>query len=174
MGFPNGSEGKESAFNEEIPGSIPWLGISPGEGNGYPLQYSCMENSVDRGASRAKSKGSQRVGHDWNDFTHMHSHMHEWIEVIMHWSKPIELLKSNPTTGHIPWQNHHSKRHMYPNVHYSTIYNIYKHCKYLQFTATNLFPSTEKIVYVVHIHSGILLSLKKGMNLSQLNWNGWT
>ena len=50
MGFPGGSDGKESACNEENPGSIPGLGRSPGEGNGYPLQYSCLENSMDRGA----------------------------------------------------------------------------------------------------------------------------
>ena len=40
MGFPSGSAGKESACNAGDPGSIPGLGRSPGEGNGYPLQYS--------------------------------------------------------------------------------------------------------------------------------------
>ena len=45
-----GSDGKESACNAGDPGSIPGLGRSPGEGNGYPLQYSCLENSKDRGA----------------------------------------------------------------------------------------------------------------------------
>ena len=49
-GFPCGSDSKESASNVEDPGSIPKLGRSPGEGNGYPLQYSCLENSMDRGA----------------------------------------------------------------------------------------------------------------------------
>ena len=44
------SDDKESACNAGEPGSIPGLGRSPGEANGYPLQYSCMENSVDRGA----------------------------------------------------------------------------------------------------------------------------
>ena len=48
-------------------GSIPGLGRSPGEGNDYPLQSSCLENPMDRGAWRAKSTGSQRVGHDWSD-----------------------------------------------------------------------------------------------------------
>ena len=42
-----GSDGKASACNAEDPGSIPGLGRSPGEGNGDPLQYSCLENSVD-------------------------------------------------------------------------------------------------------------------------------
>ena len=46
---PGGSDSKESACNAGDPGSIPELGRSPGEGNGYPLQYSCLENFVDRG-----------------------------------------------------------------------------------------------------------------------------
>ena len=44
LGFPVGSDGKESACNAENPGSISGLGRSPGEGNGNPLQYSCLEN----------------------------------------------------------------------------------------------------------------------------------
>ena len=47
MGFPDGSVGKGSACNEGDPGSIPGLGRSLGEGNGYPLQYSGLENSMD-------------------------------------------------------------------------------------------------------------------------------
>ena len=47
-GFPCGSAGKESACNERDLGSIPGLGRSPGEGKGYPLQYSGLENSMDR------------------------------------------------------------------------------------------------------------------------------
>ena len=47
--FPDGSEGKESARKAGDPGSIPGLGRSPGEGNGNPFQYSCLENSMDRG-----------------------------------------------------------------------------------------------------------------------------
>ena len=49
-GFPGGSDGKASACNAGDLGSIPALGSSPGEGNGNPLQYSCLENSIDRGA----------------------------------------------------------------------------------------------------------------------------
>ena len=48
--FPGGSDGKASAYNAGDPGSIPGLGRSPGEGNGNPLQYSCLENPIDRGA----------------------------------------------------------------------------------------------------------------------------
>ena len=49
-GFPGGSDGKASACNAGDPGSIPGLGRSPGEGNGNPLQYCCLENPMDGGA----------------------------------------------------------------------------------------------------------------------------
>ena len=64
MGYPGGSERKEYAYNEGDPGSIPGLRRSPGEGNAYPLQYSYLENSMNRGAWPATSMGSQRVRHD--------------------------------------------------------------------------------------------------------------
>ena len=48
--FPGGSDGKVSAYNAGDPGSIPGLGRSSGEGNGNPLQYSCLENPMDGGA----------------------------------------------------------------------------------------------------------------------------
>ena len=50
MRFPGGSDGKESACKAGDPGSIPGWGRSPGEGNGNPLQYSSLENPMDRGA----------------------------------------------------------------------------------------------------------------------------
>ena len=50
LSFPGGSDGKESACNAEDPGSIPGLGKSPGKGNGNPLQYACLESSLDREA----------------------------------------------------------------------------------------------------------------------------
>ena len=49
-GFPGGSDGKESACNVGDLGLVPGLGRAPGEGNGNTLQYSCLENSLDRGA----------------------------------------------------------------------------------------------------------------------------
>ena len=57
----SGSDGKESACNAGDLGSIPGPGRSPGGGNGNPLQYSCLENSMDRGAWRATVHRSQRV-----------------------------------------------------------------------------------------------------------------
>ena len=52
-GFPSGSDGKESACNARDPGSIPGLERSPGEVNGNPLQYSCLENSMRRRVRQA-------------------------------------------------------------------------------------------------------------------------
>ena len=56
-GFPGVSYGKESAFNAGNPFLIPALRTSPGEGNGNPLQYSCLENSMDRGAWKTTVHG---------------------------------------------------------------------------------------------------------------------
>ena len=57
MGFPCGSAGKESAYSAGDLGSISRLGRSPGEGNGNPLQYSCLENSMVREAWWATVQG---------------------------------------------------------------------------------------------------------------------
>ena len=59
-----GSDGKESSCNEEDPGSTAGLEWSPGEGKGYPLQYSCLENPMDRGAGQATVHRVARVRHD--------------------------------------------------------------------------------------------------------------
>ena len=66
MGIPGGSEGKESVCNAGGPSLIPALGRYPKEGNGNPLQYSCLENPVARGAwgCRQRSMGLQRVRDD--------------------------------------------------------------------------------------------------------------
>ena len=56
LGFAGGSDGKESACNEDL-GLVPGLGRSPGEGHSNPLQYSCQENPMDRGAWRATVQG---------------------------------------------------------------------------------------------------------------------
>ena len=64
LSFPGGSDDKESACNARDLGSIPGSGRSPGEGNGNPFQYSCLENIMGKGACWATSVGSQRVRHD--------------------------------------------------------------------------------------------------------------
>ena len=64
-GLPWRLGGKDAACNAGDVCSIPGSGRSPGGGNGNPLQYSCMRNSIDRGACRLQSMGSQRVRHHW-------------------------------------------------------------------------------------------------------------
>ena len=60
MGFPGDSDSKESPCNVEDPGSIPGLGRSPGGGYGNPLQYSCLDNPMDRGAWQATTHGATK------------------------------------------------------------------------------------------------------------------
>ena len=65
MDFPGGSSGRAFAYNARDQGSIPRSGRFPGEGNGNPLQYSCLENPMDREAWQATVRGgSQRAGHN--------------------------------------------------------------------------------------------------------------
>ena len=65
---PGGSDSKASACNVGDLGSIPGLGRSPGEGNGNPLQYSCLENSMDGGAWWATVHGVTKSGTQLSDF----------------------------------------------------------------------------------------------------------
>ena len=67
--FPGGSDGKQSAFYAGDPGSIPGLGRSSGEGNGNPIQYSCLENPMDRGAWSATAHGVAKSLIRLSDFT---------------------------------------------------------------------------------------------------------
>ena len=65
LAFSGGSDSKESTYNAGDLALILGSGRSPGEGNGYPLQYSCLENSIDREEPGGlQSMGSQRVGHN--------------------------------------------------------------------------------------------------------------
>ena len=61
MDFPGGPDGKKSACNTRDPVPIPGSGSSPGEENGNPLQYSCLEKSMDRGAWQVQSMMSQSI-----------------------------------------------------------------------------------------------------------------
>ena len=60
-GKPGDSDGKDSACNLGDPGSIPGSGRSLGEGNGNPLQYSCLDNSMDRGSGQATVHGIEEL-----------------------------------------------------------------------------------------------------------------
>ena len=75
LGFPGGSDGKESACNAGDLGSISVLGRSPGEGNGNPLQYSCLEKSMDRGAWQFAVHGvAKSLTHTPTHPHHTHTH----------------------------------------------------------------------------------------------------
>ena len=65
-GFPGGSDGKEYAYNAGDLGSIPGSGRSPGEGNGNPIQYSCLENPMDGGDWQATVLG---VAKSWTQLS---------------------------------------------------------------------------------------------------------
>ena len=71
FGWDFGSDHKESACNAGDLGSITGLGRSPGEGNGYPHQYSCLENSMDRGAWQATVHG---IAKSWTQLSNLHFH----------------------------------------------------------------------------------------------------
>ena len=69
---PGGSDGKASAYNVGDPGSVPGLGRSRGEGNGTPLQYSCLENPMDGGAWWAAVHGVTKSRPRLSAFTSLH------------------------------------------------------------------------------------------------------
>ena len=70
MGFPGGSDVKESACNAGDLAFIPGSVRSPGRGHGNLLQYSCLENPMDREAWQAMVHWVARAGHDWSDLAH--------------------------------------------------------------------------------------------------------
>ena len=79
MGFPGGSDGKMSDCNAGDPGSIPGSGITPGGRNGNPLQYSCLENAMDRGAWWATVHEVAKSRTQLSDFTSLHFNENEAI-----------------------------------------------------------------------------------------------
>ena len=125
--FPGGSDSKASAYNTGDLGSIPGSGRSPGEGNGKPLQYSCMENPMDRGAWRATGHGVTKSQTRLNDFTHsllhfLHckrlfycwatgeAHVVVGLPYTTYWrqtppsSNPSGQYQLKPTDSICPWQ----------------------------------------------------------------------
>ena len=77
-GFPAGSEVKASACKAGDPGSIPGSGRSPGEGNGNPLQYSCLENPMDGGAWWATVHGVTKSRTRLSNFTSL-----MWTRILL-------------------------------------------------------------------------------------------
>ena len=84
LGFPGGSDSEESAWNAGDPGSIPGWGRFPREGNGNPLQYSCLENSVDREAWRTTVHGVA-MSHKALEGTCFRGMILFWVESSWHY-----------------------------------------------------------------------------------------
>ena len=103
MGFPGGSDGKESTCNAGDMSSIPELGNSPGGGHGNPLQYSCLKNPHgQRSLAGCSPKNRKKIGHEW---THKHGTIPEdiWSHQIpeSHWELPgCSCYKSGWIPGH--------------------------------------------------------------------------
>ena len=77
--FPGGSDGKASVYNVGDLGLIPGLGRVPGEGNGNPLQYYCLENPMDRGAWQSSVYGVAKSRTRLSDFTSLHIGNHKFV-----------------------------------------------------------------------------------------------
>ena len=84
LGFFHSSDCKESACNAGDQGVIPGLRRSPGEGNGNPFQYSCLENPMDRGAwwGMCTVHGVARFGHDLRDQTTTTKHLKNYMNPL--------------------------------------------------------------------------------------------
>ena len=98
LGFPGGSDGKESTYTVGDLGLIPGLGRSPGEGKGHSLQYSCLENSMDYIYSPWAAKSQTQL----SDF-----HFHFWASLVAQMVKNLptmQRLEFNPWAGKIPWR----------------------------------------------------------------------
>ena len=94
-----GSEGKESACNAEDPSSIPGSQISPGEGNGNPVQYSCLENSMDRGVWQATIHGVTKSRKQLsNQHFHFHCSMEKNIKSIFSYTHTQIYISLQVTT----------------------------------------------------------------------------
>ena len=96
MGFLDGSEGKEPAFNAGDPGLIPRLRRFPGEGNGYPLQYSCLGSFMDS----AVWQGCISRGHKASDMTFTFTPFHKKAQIctlktIRYWWRKLKMIKTN-------------------------------------------------------------------------------
>ena len=110
-GFPGGSEDKASACNVGDLGSISGLGRSPGKGNGNPLQYSCLENSMDRGAWRATVHGIAESQTRLSDFTHT-PEAKSWLiwkdpDVGKDWRQEEKGTTEDEMVGWHHWLNGH-------------------------------------------------------------------
>ena len=99
-GFPSGSNGKEPACNVGDLGSIPEWGRSPGEGHDNPLQYSCLENPMDRGTWQATIHGAAK---SQTQLSNIHSHTHSHNLRLPRWPSGKESAYQYRGHGFSPW-----------------------------------------------------------------------
>ena len=109
LGFPRWLSGRESACQAGDTGSIPWSGRSPGEGNGNPLQYSCLENPKDRGAWRAIVHRGHRDSDTTKETYHTYIHIHiapvVWsLRRVQHFCDATDLALQAPLSVGFPRQ----------------------------------------------------------------------
>ena len=111
IGFPGGSVGKDSAWNAGDLGSIPGSGRSPGKGHVNSLQYSCLENSMNRSAWWATVHGVTKTWTNWVTNTTTTYHINSWSLRLLKWtlaSKGLEFLcirviiESSPLSNPFP------------------------------------------------------------------------
>ena len=117
VGFPGGSNGKESACSAGDLGSSTELGRSPGEGNGNPLQYSCLENPMNREAWWVTVHG---VAKSWTRL--------KWLSTHARHEVTLSLFKNSKQTVLIPFFNNPNYTHLYKIIYIILNYiYIYTH-----------------------------------------------
>ena len=106
-GFPGDSDGKESAYSTGDPRLTPESGRCPGEGNGSPLQYSCLEISMERRSGGPQCIGSQRLNHDWVKWLRQErSHLKCGRPEFDPWVEKIPRRRAwQPTPGFLPGES---------------------------------------------------------------------
>ena len=110
--FPGGSDGKASAYNVGDTGLIPGSGRSSEEGNGNPLQYSCLENPRMEECCRLQSMGFQRVRHDWETSLSLFT---------FHLSRDFRQMTSKFT--YLAWTCCLNSRHIYPTLWSTSLFD---------------------------------------------------
>ena len=141
LGFPGGSEVKASACNTGDLGSVPGLGRSPGEGNGNPLQYSCLKNPMDGEAWWATIHGVAKSWTRLSDFTSLHFYL--LFRFSLHWwAKKKVILRS--VIVFVDFSIEHSK----------IIYNYTQYKLYWKYRLFWRHSASAELFRHVHIFAG--------------------
>ena len=176
MSFSHSSVGKESAYSVGDPGSIPELGRSPGEGNGNPLQYSYLENPMDRGTWQATVHAVARVGDDlatkpppppryieiFLSFFHFEVFLQRSVVfckkcstcrcILMNLWEKVRICPNPPPSGSTPWEMHC----------WVLFFNFFSHSKYFDWRILSIYIESnywlERTYYPRCVNGFLLLS----------------